>query len=398
MSKKKILSKKRLQMEARKKILQQKESQQTEKKTALKVSAVAEDTLVMTHEAAPTIAESTSSDDIEHLLKKIKMEITFSDDSTINKEIVISGNELSKAPTASNEKTLNALHPETQPEELKDLSPPEETKIPWVTVAVLAFIVCASLVTGIIHWYNAYYLPPDAVDPGHVIADPVRTPDANLEQTREDETDAQPHDTDIDPDPPETSRRYAIEPLPEFLLLWDEHDNEDIVAILTLGETEIPVVQSNDNAFYITHDINGNLSPLGWVFLDYQVDLYIGMEHNMVIYDPTGEFLRSVMQEFAEYDFFLRNPMISLSTLFGELEWEIFSYYIAPSDFPFAIVDHPDDDIWGETVEQFTLASLYNAMLDVTMYDQVLTIVVPTTVNPELFYILQARMLRQITS
>jgi hypothetical protein len=90
--------------------------------------------------------------------------------------------------------------------------------------------------------------------------------------------------------------------------------------------------------------------------------------------------------------------MISLSTLFGEMEWEIFSYYVAPSDFPFAVVDHPDDDIWGEMVEQFTLVSLYNTMLDVNMYDQVLTIVVPTTVNPELFYILQARMLRQITS
>jgi hypothetical protein len=252
------------------------------------------------------------------------------------------------------------------------------------------------LVTGVFHWYNTYYQPPDPVEPGHVIADPEPTPEVNTGPAKEDETITQPQNPEPDPDP-QSSRRYAIDPLPEFLLLWDEYDNEDIVAILTLGETEIPVTQSYNNAFYVTHDINRDLSPSGWVFLDYKVDLYIGMEHNMVIYDPVGEFLRHAMQEFIDYDHFLRNPVISLSTLFGEFEWEIFSYYIAPLEFPFAIVDHPDDDIWGEVVEQFAKASLYNTMLDVTMYDQVLTLVAPTT-TPEQFYILQARMLRQITS
>ena len=373
MYKKKFPSRKKQQVEARKKALHQKD--------------------------APTIAESATTDDIERLLKRINMEITFADDSTINKEIVISSKEISDTPKAA--------PPEA--------SPPEEAKIPWVTVAVLAFIICASLITGIIHWYRAYYLPADAVVPGHVMTEPGGAPGINAGQTRGDETIVQPqdvdHDVERDPDPDsletgphntfdptERSRYYAIEPLPEFLLLWDEYGNEDIVAVLTIGETEIPVVQSNNNAFYITHDINRNLSALGWVFLDYQVDLFVAMEHNMVLYDPAGEFLRPVMLEFADYDFFLRNPLISLSTLFGEIEWEIFSYYIAPSDFPFAVVNHPDDYIWGEMVEQFTMASLYNTMLDVNMHDQVLTIVVPTTVNPELFYILQARMLRQITS
>jgi len=327
------------------------------------------------------------------LLKKIKMEITFSDDSTINREIVISGNERNDAA-----KTIQKAAKEVVPWEVpKVTSSSEEAKIPWVTVAILALIVCASLVTGISHWYSAYYLPADAIDPGHVIADPERTPDVIVVQAGEDEP-AEPQDADFAPDSPETSRRYAIDPLPEFLLLWDEYDNEDIVAILTLGETEIPVTQSNDNVFYLVHDITRSLSPSGWVFLDYQIDLYIGMEHNMVIYDPFGEFLRDAIIEFAEYDFFLRNPMISLSTLFGEFEWEIFSYYIAPLDFPFAVVDHPDDDIWGEVIEQFTMASFYNTMLDVNMYDQILTIAVPTPLNTELFYILQARMLRQITS
>jgi hypothetical protein len=410
MSRKKLLNKKKVQMEARKKALRQKTSQQTDKKPVVAVYPCAEENLydrdmaavtkeedaAVTSEAPPTIASLATNDDVERLLKKIKMEITFADDSTINREIVISGSEGGSAPT----EIFKTLHETESGEASKETSPPADTKIPWVTVAVLAFVVCASLVTGIFHWYNAYYLPAEPVEPGHVIANPEGTPDVNTEQGREAEPTAPPQEQEPEPDldQPGEGRRYAIDPLPEFLVLWDQYNNEDIVAVLTIGETEIPVTQSNNNAFYITHDIYGNLSPQGWVFLDYQVDLYIGMEHNMVIYDPVGEFLRHVVPEYAEYDFFLRNPIITLSTLFGEIEWEIFSYYVAPSDFPFAVVDHPDDDTWGEVVEQFTKASLYNTMLDVNMYDQVLTIAVPTPVNPELFYILQARMLRQITS
>ena len=333
-------------------------------------------------ETISPIIKHEITDDAE-LLKKIKMEITFSDESMIKKEIIISGGE----PKVS------------KPPEEKKTS--EETKMPWAAAVVLAVIVFASLATGVYHWYDSYFAPDDAVAPAHVAAGDEQASEGIANDSANDDINAAAEQDEPDPsDEPDlpAGQRYPIEPLPEFLLLWEEHGNEDIVAVLTLGETEIIVVQSNDNAFYITHDINRELSYRGWVFLDYQIDLYMGLEHNMVIYDPVGEFLRQVLQEYAEYDFFLRNPTISLLTLFGEIEWEIFSYYVAPADFPFTVVDHPDDDIWGEMIEQFTIASLYNTRLDVNEEDQILTIVAPTSVDPELFYVLQARMLRQITS
>jgi len=326
----------------------------------------------------PEIVKNEIPDDVERLLKKIKMEITLSDETTINKEIIFSGKEIT---------------------ETKVTQPPEDNKMPWVTVVILIFIVCASLMTGIYHWFNAYYKPADTVDPGHVIAGPETTPDAehnDSELNNNEETGVTPQPNEPEPEEPES--RHPIDPPEEFLLLWEEYNNEDIVAILTFGDTETLLVQGLDNAFYITHDIHRNLSLQGWLFLDYRVDLFMGMEHNMVIFDPVGEFLREVLQNYTEYDFFLRNPTITLSSIYGEFEWEIFSYYIAPADFPFATVNHPNDEIWGEVLEQFTLASLYNTRLDVNPDDQILTIAVPTTVNPELFYILQARMLRQITS
>jgi len=370
-SRKKILNQKRKIVMARKKTPHHKQVQQEE-------IASAPETLPIDEEVSGN-AENATPVDVEQLFKKIKMEITLSDESTINKEIVFSGKE-------AIETTVKA---------------PAESKMPWTAVAILAFIVCASLATGIYHWISSYYGQPDTIDPGHVIQGPgpATTPDIRTGQEPTSEDRKDPDDIGKeDEDEPAPGRRHYIDPPPEFLQLWEEYGNEDIVATLTLGDTEILVVQGTDNAFYITHDIHRNLSLQGWVFLDHQVNLYIGLEDNMVIFDPVGEFLRQVIQEFADYDYFLRNPVIMLSSLYGDFEWEIFSYYIAPSDFPFAVVNHPDEETWGEVVEQFALASLYNTMLDVAEYDQVLTIAVPTTVNPELFYILQARMLRQITS
>ena len=85
------------------------------------------------------------------------------------------------------------------------------------------------------------------------------------------------------------------------------------------------------------------------------------------------------------------------NTMYAEYEWEIFSFYVAPSDFPFAVVDHPFET-WGDMVEMFTLASLYNTRLDVTEFDQILTLTTPTSSSAELYYVLQARLLRHITS
>jgi hypothetical protein len=293
--------------------------------------------------------------------QKIKLEITFSDSSVMEKEILLTSD--------------TAVSP-----------PADSQKMPWITVGILAFIVCASLATGVYHWYTEYFQSTEAVY--HA----AETEDEQLEEIEpidEIETDEQ----DVPPEIP----RPEMDVFPEFIALWEEYGNEDIAAVLTLGGEEFMVTQSDDNVFYITHDINRNRSPHGWVFLDSEVDLLTGSEHNMVVYDPVGGFIRRI-REYVDYDYFLANPAISFSTLYGNFEWEIFAFYVAPRDFPFAVVNHESDEAWGAVLEQFTMASMYNTMLDVTMYDQILTVAVPTDISPDLFYVLQARMLRHITS
>jgi len=342
---------------------------------------------------AVSVSEArAAADEVEQLLQKIKMEVTFSDKHTIVKEIYLTEEEAKEVLKTHEIQVPMVPKPQEERKSQEDTKPQEDTKMPWATVAVLSFIVCASLATGVYHWYNSYAQPSDPVLPAYV-ADETNIAPANEPDTINENQVDEP----VEPEAPEI-KRPRIAPPPEFAILWEEHGNEDIVAVLTLGEAEFTVVQGDDNAFYITHGLNRDPSSLGWVFMDSQVDLLRGLDHNMVIYDPVGGIMRDAIQEYAEYDFFLKFPTISFSTIYGDMEWEIFSYYVAPSDFPFDIVNHPNDDDWGDIVDQFTLASLYNTRLNVNMDDQILTIVVPTGIDPELFFILQARMLRLITS
>jgi len=273
--------------------------------------------------------------------------------------------------------------------------------MPWGSVAALAVLCVASLVTGIVYWYNNYYSPSGYDESAVVAQSDTMQPTDNIFGFHDiagtqDIIDSIPTiDEDLAQTPVFPS---GIAPFPEFVELWEQYGNSDIVGILHLADSEELILQANDNSFYLTHNINREQSATGQAFLDYTVDLIMGEDNNMVVYIPRGIAIREVLREYSNYDFFLMHPNLTFATLFGDFEWEIFSFYVSPNTLSFMTVNHEDNYSWGEAVMHFTLASLYNTRLDVTEFDQIITIVSPTDGDLELYYVLQARMLRQITS
>ena len=260
------------------------------------------------------------------------------------------------------------------------------------TTAIILFILCAaSFTTGVLYWYNSHYLPVkgttsklvSVVDEQPEQPEPT-TPTAPTEEIEPPQgTDTGLHE-EI-PKQPEPPPRPYVEPMPEFAVLWAEYENEHIVARLAIAGEDFLTVQ-------------GAAAPQDWLTLADEVDLLLGLEHNMVVYAAAESAAQGILREYLDYDFFLKHPDLLFSTMYGDFDWEIFSFYVAPSDFPFAVAEHPSEDEWGDILEQFTIVSLYNTMLDVTQNDQIITIAAPTEVSPDLWYVLQARLLRQITS
>ena len=260
-------------------------------------------------------------------------------------------------------------------------------KMPWGTVAVLAVLIAVSLGSGIYYWYTAYFRDDYVVQTHLQAADPQGEQREQNGQNGRPSDDYPPADADTPPPLP----RPELDPMPEIVALWEEHGDETIVAVLILAGQEILTVQGD-----------GLAPAFDAVFLDGEVDLLFGTDLNMVIHVSEDSAVREILREYMQHEFFLTHPTIEFFTVYGAFDWEIFAFYIAPSDFPsrdfpYVTVNHPDDYVWGEMLEQFTIASLYNTRLDVTLYDQILTITAPTDISG-LYYVLQARMYRHITS
>jgi len=299
---------------------------------------------------------------------------------------------------------LNNANPIADEPKAVPESKPETPKIPVFTVIVLSVLCVLSLGTGVYYWYTNYFRDPgpEEVTPAHVEIQTLTPITADI--IVEEPTGYEYYTNDIEeyPDEPEASfmpPRPVLDPRPQFVALWEQFDNTDIVGHLFIEGTDLNVyvVQGEDNHFYTNHDIYRNPSENGWVFLDYEVDIHLDWELNIVIHGYGGSALQQMLHQYFDYEFFLVNPLIIFNTQYAEYEWEIFSFYVAPMTFPFAQVYH-DFEIWGDMVEMFTLASLYNTRLDVTEYDQILTLATPTSTSADLFYVLQARLLRHITS
>ncbi|MCL2373254.1 MAG: class B sortase [Defluviitaleaceae bacterium] len=291
-------------------------------------------------------------------------------------------------------------------------------KMPWFTAAVLFVLCVLSLGTGIYYWYNTYFRPAGEAQvveaalplqglPVVALADEepslaheyIAAYEAEYAETYVEYEVTSEELYEESPSPSSEIFRPLLDPRPQFIQLWEYFGNNEIAGHLFIQGTELDVyvMQAMDNNFYRSHDIYGNQNEGGWPFICYTVDILMLNDFNTVIFGADGSVMQQVLRQYYEYDFFLAHPVIDFNSLYRSDEWEIFSFYVAPGNVPFAVVSQPYE-YWGEMADMFTIASLYNTRLDVTEYDQLLTLTTPASGGGGLYYVLQARLLRHITS
>ena len=271
-------------------------------------------------------------------------------------------------------KKATAPLPEGSESGIWGTAPLKETpKIPKLTAICLSVLCILAIGTGVRHWHATYLL--DEATPALSEINDFDSPDDYVLASQTNESFNIP--------------RPVLEPRPQFIELWESFGKNNIVGHLFIEGTDL-------DEYVLQSERNENL-PSDWVFVCHQVDILMGDALNWVIHGPPDSDMQRILSKYFEYDFFLQHPVITFNTQYAEYEWEVFSFYIAPMDFPFAMVNHPRE-CWGDMVETFTMAGLYNTRLDVTEHDQILTLTTPVSSTQGLYYVLQARLLRHITS
>lgn len=171
--------------------------------------------------------------------------------------------------------------------------------------------------------------------------------------------------------------------LPRFAALYEM--NDDIAGWVTIPDTNVnlPVMQCEDNAFYLNHDINGEHDINGLPFMDFRNKLEPGVfSTNTLIYGhnmTSGMIFRDLVF-YKDPEYFKQHPIVTFDTVYDETQWVIFSCFEANTEsrigevfqyFNFVNSKDPERIQWY--IDEVRSRSYFDADIDVSTEDTFLT-------------------------
>lgn len=139
---------------------------------------------------------------------------------------------------------------------------------------------------------------------------------------------------------------------------------------------DYPIMQSDDNEFYVTHDWKGNSSSSGSIMLDYECT--IGQTTNVLLYGHNmgnGSMFHAI-KSYKDKDWWKSHQYVEIS----DLE-KVYIYQIFSVDVLYGLWD-ADFTYWIEPNKSLTTEEDYNYYIDNVMKEQYTSIGVETPTYP----------------
>ena len=119
-------------------------------------------------------------------------------------------------------------------------------------------------------------------------------------------------------------------------MMEDKYDNKDIIGYLKIDNIlNTPVLQSNDNYYYLNHNINKEIDKKGSVFLDYRNNI---SDKKLIIYGHSGkekELSFNVLNKYNDYNFYKKHSSLLFIHDNKIDKYKIFSSYIEKEDYDY---------------------------------------------------------------
>lgn len=155
--------------------------------------------------------------------------------------------------------------------------------------------------------------------------------------------------------------------------------NSDTVAWVNMRESYInyPVVQTNDNSFYLNHDYYKDYNDAGWVFMDYRNDANFS-DKNTIIYAHSRvdgsmfHTLRNSVKKSWYSD--SNNRTIRISTPKQNSLWLVFSAYTKKAETYYLQTDFVTDQDFEKWINKIKNRSKFDYDTEVNKDDKILTL------------------------
>ena len=164
--------------------------------------------------------------------------------------------------------------------------------------------------------------------------------------------------------------------------------NEDLIGWVEIDGTDVsyPVMQGDDNAFYLKHNYNKEESKAGSIFADYRgiitkdehPDNYVLYGHDM----KSGEFFEP-LAGYKKIDFFKEHQMVVFDTLYEEAQWEVFACFLTGGNssqddgnfFNYYSTQYFNSESeFNEFYDEVMKRTYFNTDVDVNYGDELLTL------------------------
>ncbi len=182
-------------------------------------------------------------------------------------------------------------------------------------------------------------------------------------------------DVEVSPDYP---RGYSL----KFAGLWNT--NRDVKAFISIPDTALryPVVQSQDNNYYLRRDFYDNSNQYGVPYLDYRADVKKPSD-NLVVYGHNmrdGQLFGALIN-YRDLSYYIQHPVIDFSTVHEDGVYKIFSVFITNAYENQGDVweyheyaDFKNADEENAYLNELSRRSLINTGVDVRRGDKLLTL------------------------
>jgi sortase B len=153
--------------------------------------------------------------------------------------------------------------------------------------------------------------------------------------------------------------------------------NPETVGWISIENTHInyPVARHNDNEFYLTNDFERKRSEAGCIYMDYR-NKASEKDMNTILYGHHMKDL-SMFRDlvlFKNKDFFYNNGRIVFNTLDKKYEWQVFSVYVAYTDFDYLMTSFKDKKAYAGYIKAIKDRSLFSSEIAVNTDDRILTL------------------------
>lgn len=153
------------------------------------------------------------------------------------------------------------------------------------------------------------------------------------------------------------------------------YNNDDVIGILEIDNTEyvVPLLQGEDNDYYLNHLPNKEESFMGSVYLDYRVD--IDSSKKLLIYGHNSSNIDMpfrILEEYYDKDYYDDHKYVEITTSKVKKKYEIFSVYVETSDFSYMNINFDSDEKWLSHLKKLKEKSMYDTGVLVSSQDEIL--------------------------